>query len=267
MIDYTLYSSHLDSYEKLVKDIFSAPLQQEISDQKKHKKIKPRLNYLICFTNRSGSTLLSNTLARTGLMGTPGEMFNPEPLTSARQKFGLNSFEDYLNFKIETSSKNRVFGAKVGTHHLAYLAQQGYLTTHVNKPKFIYVTRKNKVMQAISLYLAWETGAWTSKAPAIETMPVYNAKKIAQQLNSIISTEAQFEAFFAAHRIKPLRLHYEDLEKDLTHKVIQVCKFVGLEELNDIKIDPVLQKQRTPTNQAWAKQFVAEHRRSSFNRI
>lgn len=263
MQGYELFSDQLPFYEQSVENIFEAPL---INPEKIHKVIykndfqTPSRNYLMCFTNRSGSTLLAMMLAKTGAMGNPGEIFNPEPLTNARQKHGIASFADYLDFKIRATAQHGTFGAKIGIHQLAYLAKHGYLKSKIPAPKFIYVTRNNLIMQAISLYIAWETGAWTSNKIAPKKMPEYNADAIARQLRALLVTQAQFETFFAAHQIQPLRISYEAIEADLEKKALQVCRYVGIAQPKKLTFSqPPLRVQRTELNEAWAARFISDY--------
>ncbi len=263
MTYYEIFSDQLNHYEETVEKIFQSPLLDSTKIEEnvpRHDFKKPKHNYLICFTNRSGSTLLAMTLAKTNAMGIPGEMLNPEPLSHARQKHGIASFNEFLDFKIQTTTKQGAFGAKVGIHQLAYLAKHGYLKDKLSSPRFIYITRKDIVMQAVSLYIAWQTGAWSSNTRTAATPPKYSMEGIAQQLKSILTIQAQFEAFFAAHQIKPLRLTYEAIEADLETKAFQVCRYVGIPHPRKLQFTyPGLQKQRTELNEEWAAQFIAEY--------
>jgi trehalose 2-sulfotransferase len=264
MTQYEIFSDQLNHYEETVEKIFQSPLPDSTKTGEnvlRHGFKKPKHNYLICFTNRSGSTLLAMTLAKTDAMGMPGEMFNPEPLTQARQKHGIASFNDFIDFKIQSTTKRGAFGAKVGIHQLAYLAKHGYLKDKLSSPKFIYITRKDIVMQAVSLYLAWETGAWSSNARNATKNPEYSMEGIAQQLKSILTIQAQFEAFFAAHQIQPLRLTYEAIEADLEAKALHVCRYVGIPHPRQLQFTyPGLKKQRTDLNEEWAARFIAEYK-------
>ena len=264
MTYYEIFSDQLNHYEETVEKIFQSPLPDstKIGENVLRQGFKkPKHNYLICFTNRSGSTLLAMTLAKTDAMGIPGEMFNPEPLTQARQKQGIASFNDFLDFKIQSTTRRGAFGAKVGIHQLAYLAKHGYLKDKLSSPRFIYITRKDIVMQAVSLYIAWQTGAWSSNARTTAAKPEYSIEGIAQQLKSILTIQAQFEAFFAAHQIQPLRLTYEAIEADLEGKALHVCRYVGIPHPRKLQFAyPGLNKQRTELNEEWAARFIAEYK-------
>jgi len=264
MTKYEIFSDQLPHYENTINNIFNAKITNELKLEDIYQKsdwVRPSRNYFICFTNRSGSTLLALMLARTGAMGAPGEIFNPEPLTNARQKHGVSSFSDFVDFKLKTTSKQGTFGAKIGVHQLAYLAKNGYLREEISAPKFIYITRQNIVMQAISLYLAWETGAWSSNVANPQQQPEYSLEGITQQLKSILMIQAQFETFFALHQIQPLRISYEAIDTNLESIALRVCKYVGVVDTSKLQfVRPALKKQRTEINEEWAARFISEYK-------
>ena len=152
--DYNIISSYLPNYEKQIDTILSKINKTNAVDNV----AAPLTNlptYFICFINRSGSTLLAQVLSRTNRMGRVGEIFNPEPIASTCHKNNFASMEAYINFQIQqTSRSSGVFGAKIGMHQLAYLAKYGYLANQFKNAKFIYVTRKDIIMQAVSLSIA-----------------------------------------------------------------------------------------------------------------
>src|ERR1041384_2279142 len=80
--------------------------------------MKPKISYVICAVQRSGSFLLCEALNNTGLAGVPEEYFlnneeGWEDGTWARQH-GVKTRPDYLNLVFEKgTTSNGVFGAKV----------------------------------------------------------------------------------------------------------------------------------------------------------
>src|SRR3954453_9104678 len=57
--------------------------------------VPPWGSYLICATPRSGSTLLAQLLASTGLAGTPIEYFHEERMATLRDEWGTVSLDEY----------------------------------------------------------------------------------------------------------------------------------------------------------------------------
>jgi LPS sulfotransferase NodH len=254
--DYTLFSSHLKPYERELEKLFSGICRESGGSAALPFGPLPEKSYLICFINRSGSTLLAEALTRTGRMGRPGEIFNPEPIANLSRRNGLRSLGDYVDWQFRTNTLGGVFGAKAGLHQIAVLAKQGLLARFPN-PGFVFVTRRDLVMQAVSLNIAWQTGAWTSRTGAGKE-PVFEHAAIARTLRSIVETQAGFEAFFAAHGITPLRLDYELIESEPERAMRRVCRLVGIERPMRVPLPPLtLQRQRTALNYDWAERFRA----------
>jgi LPS sulfotransferase NodH len=128
----------------------------------------PNITYLICATNRSGSSLVCEALKNTGIAGYPEEYFWRGDELFWTERWGVSSFEDYLKKAIEQgTSSNGVFGAKImwGYFHdfIDKLKQlPGYQKTDLPAllPEFfpnlhyIHITRQDKVRQAISFWRA-----------------------------------------------------------------------------------------------------------------
>jgi LPS sulfotransferase NodH len=189
-------------------------------------------------------------------MGRPGEIFNPEPVGNLSRRHGLRSLGDYIDWQFRVNTVGGVFGAKAGLHQIAVLAKQGLLARFPN-PQFVFVTRRDLVMQAVSLNIAWQTGAWTSKS-SVDKEPEFDHAAIARTLRSIVDNQAGFEAFFAAHGIIPLRLDYELIESEPERAMRRVCRLVGIERPMRVPLPPItLQRQRTALNFEWAERFRA----------
>lgn len=254
--DYTLFSSHLKPYERELEKLFSGIRREGGEAAPLPFGPLPERSYFICFINRSGSTLLAEALTRTGRMGRPGEIFNPEPIGNLSRSNRLRSLGDYVDWQFRTNTVGGVFGAKAGLHQMAVLAKQGLLA-RFPEPRFVFVTRRDLVLQAVSLNIAWQTGAWTSRSGAGKA-PKFDHAAIAQTLRSIVENQAGFEAFFAAHGITPLRLDYELIESEPERAMRRVCRLVGIERPMRVALPPLtLQRQRTALNYEWAERFRA----------
>lgn len=256
--DYSLFSSHLKTYERELEKVFADIRRQGAAPVPLPFGAMPEKSYFICFINRSGSTLLAEALGRTGRMGRPGEIFNPEPVGNLCRRNGLRSLADYVEWHFRTNTVGGVFGAKAGLHQMVVLAKQGLLA-RFPKPQFVFVTRRDLVMQAVSLNIAWQTGAWTSKTDA-SRVPEFDRAAIASTLRSIVDNQAGFEAFFATHGITPLRLDYELIEAEPEKAMRRVCRLVGIERPMQVPLPPLtMQRQRTPLNYEWAERFRAAY--------
>ena len=87
----------------------------------------PSRGYLLCCLERTGSSLLAEALAGTGIAGRPLEYFNPveQDQPWMRDIYGASGQVDKLvQVLIAGSTANGIFGAKVHWPHLRYLGMQ-----------------------------------------------------------------------------------------------------------------------------------------------
>ena len=134
------------------------------------------INYLICSAPRTGSTLLARALIDTGIAGNPREYFDIRADNERYwvERLKVASESDYLNKVIRAgTTPNGVFGAKVHWHQLDVLMQKLAISRpHVHlgrrpslarafpKLRYVWLSRENKVAQAISYYRAANTKVW-----------------------------------------------------------------------------------------------------------
>src|SRR5690349_5494217 len=146
-------------------------------------------SYFICTTPRSGSYLLCEALISSGLAGRPSEYFLPtfEKLFSG--EWGTWTYREYLERLFqETATQNGVFGAKVHWASMHPLLEKlgqfpewrgvpakDVLNQAFHNPRFIWLTRRVKVRQAISYSKAMQTGIWWDKgeSPTPRKEPVF----------------------------------------------------------------------------------------------
>ncbi|WP_423391701.1 Stf0 family sulfotransferase [Burkholderia sp. LMG 21824] len=196
--------------------------------------------YTIAFTPRCGSTALSNALTHAGV-GRPTEYFQyPYDVQSP---FGRTPSEDFsrdLEALIRDRSANGIFGAKIMHDHRAHLddwlasSVNGYTTLDDVLPnhRWIYVRREDSIAQAVSLYIADETGTWHMPADADADMPApdvrYDFLGILAKLMMLHSHEANWDAYFRKTGIQPLRTSYEALSGAPSQLLDAVAVHLGL---------------------------------------
>ena len=218
-------------------------------------------NYIICFVNRSGSNLLAAALQSTGTMGNPRECFNaPEVIEVSRER-GHRSLAAYTRAVMRsTSTPNGVFGMKLGVGQLLYLTRERIVPAIVSRPRFIYVTRRDTVAQAVSFVIAAQTGLWTSREPWNGRSPRYDAEAIVANLRWIYESQGLFEYYFTIHDIHPLRFAYEDFEGGVEAPVARIATALGLPAPRCARDRIELRRQRTALNEEFKARFLAEAR-------
>lgn len=185
--------------------------------------------YCIAFTPRCGSTYLCDLLTINGY-GYPNEYFQP-PFGVANSwhymKLGLHrpgfsaDFAKFFKLLIYRFSQNNYFGFKVAWHQyraLLFALSKSFLQiNHLNdlipQTKWIYLRRRDKLAQSISLWRAEKNSIWHSTdSPANQNdYPDYDYYGILFRMFKILLDEFLWEDYFSQWAIDALSIWYEDL--------------------------------------------------------
>ncbi|MBL8688444.1 MAG: Stf0 sulfotransferase [Rhodospirillaceae bacterium] len=206
-------------------------------------------SYIICATPRSGSTLLCDLLASTGVAGKPHSYYRNEDASHWAELWGVprpHRLDDpvfekaYLGAMIrEGTAGTGTFGLRIMWPSIADASKRldAIEGNHVDvtirlarafgPTLYIHLSRQDKLAQAISLVRAEQSGLWHLAADGTERertapsqTPTYDAGRIAELLEELQSDDAAWTDFFSTRGIAPLRLTYETFtaapEKALT---------------------------------------------------
>jgi LPS sulfotransferase NodH len=235
--------------------------------------------YLVCATQRSGSTLLCELLKTTGAAGRPEEYFeamrdtgipphprdflaglartglgirdDPEP-PDAPAYSSLTGLPDYRAHLRRTrelgTTANGVFGAKLMFNQLPELralaaglpefsgleldALLGRLLGGVGRAgevRYIWVSRRDKVRQAVSMWKALQTRRWQAGPTGERVAPRYRYEGIDHLVHRFEAEDEGWRRFFHRRGIEPLKITYEDdLESDAEAAVRRVLDWIGV---------------------------------------
>jgi LPS sulfotransferase NodH len=186
-----------------------------------------RKPYLIYFTARSGSSHLADLLTNTGVAGRPGEYLNPQLMPRIKQGIEkrapgrANSLFGYLHWLLENrSTANGAFGLKATYPHLKPLIATGLDRLLFAGFAPFFLTRRNIVSQAISLYTMTETKlSHSNKAIPAEVAAkaaklAYNGERIRHWVSHLWDQELALAAYFAESEIAATPLDYDELTQD-----------------------------------------------------
>jgi LPS sulfotransferase NodH len=265
---------------------------------------QPDLAYLVCATPRSGSTLLCEMLRETGIAGSPREHFevlrhsglprqpreyfagiaDPSVLALlAPLEPGRPRAERPAAWRARIvragQTANGIWGGKLMWGHVADLlgraraldglAQADLLTALrvlLGDVRFVFVTRADKVSQAVSLWRAVQTRRWRADAgaPPVPQHAVYHFGAIDYLVARLAADEAAWRAWFntlPAGPGRPLELSYEAIAVDPHAAVEQVLGFCGF---SGVTIgDPPLRHQRDAQSLEWVERYLGEKRRAA----
>jgi len=245
-------------------------------------------SYVICTSPRSGSTLLCKLLARTGVSGNPDSHFHRPSIASWIEDleltldpsmperdllaaifraaiaegsldtgmFGLRLQRDSFDF----------FTEKLAVLHPGLSSDVERLQAAFGRTSFIYLMRRDKVEQAISLVKAQQTGLW-HRAPdgtelerlAPPQEPTYDGGELRAKFDLLTNNEHLWESWFETENIEPLRLTYEGLSEEPIATLHKVLDHLGLDARVANGVTPGVAKLADDTSRDWAARFRAEH--------
>ena len=256
----------------------------------------PDLAYLVCATPRSGSTLLCETLRATGGAGVPLEHFEVLRATGLprqpREYFdGVHdaSVLEHLaplrpgtpdreapgawwaRVRAEGETANGVWGGKLMWGHVDELLARArrldglagadlaaVLRALLGEVRLIFVTRADKVAQAVSLWRAVQTQSWRAGDGAPHEDPAYSFAAIDHLAGRLEADDAAWRAWFGAAGADPIVVPYDDLEADPAGTAGAVLGALGLDDRQVVV--PGLRRQADERSAQWAAHYRDERR-------
>jgi LPS sulfotransferase NodH len=240
------------------------------------------VSYIICTNPRSGSWLLSEGLASTSLAGNPREWFNIVEEQQHRARWRMNhstdlSYAAYLGLaRAKSTTENGISGIKLHYYQFAELPikieainKSSQLTAAETmawlfpRARYIWLTRRDKVRQAISYLLASSTDNWwtiegakPNKRDGSTDDPEFDPDAIAHWKRVFVENDAKWQACFKDNHIEPLIIHYEDLVSDRPGTIINILKWLEVPEADAVHIPaPRLKRQSNARNEEWLKRY------------
>jgi len=267
--------------------------------------VEPKRAYIVCSTQRSGSTYLCQLLASTGVAGTPQEYFEARAETGSPPHPGyflaglprtgvgirddvrpseppeysdlraVDGWEEHLErtFRLGTTG-NGVFAAKLMWNQLpdleqhaaalpefAGLAGSELLDRLLGHPSYVWMRRRDKVRQAISMWRALQTRTWRLEHPGGDggapTLS-YSFRGIEHLRRRLSADDEAWGRYFLHSLIAPLELVYEDdVSPDPAGAVARVLSHIGIEAPPGWEPDARMAQQSDELNDEW---HAAYHR-------
>lgn len=244
-------------------------------------------SYMICTAPRSFSTLLCGLLAATGRAGNPDSHLHWQTLDKWLSDYELTR-EAYASDReaaaavIAAAQKKGeagtgMFGLRMQRPSFAFFMQQltalhpGAITdadrirAAFGETLYIYLSRHDKLAQAISMVMAEQTGLWHRNADGSELErlappgpPVYDPQRIGEKLTTLKALDAEWPVWFAREGIEPVSLTYEDLSADPQGKLALVLAALGLDPALAEAVETPTAKLSDDLSQQWTDRFRAE---------
>jgi len=256
-------------------------------------------SYLVLASQRSGSTLLVESLRATGVAGEPQEFFQYLPSTSQapqpRQWFAdvddesilrlldpvdegtpdLASAEIWRDY-IRTVGRtpNGVWGGKLMWNQTPLLLNRAKdlpnrsgdgLRAAIRdvvgeEPLLIHVHRPDVVSQAVSFWRAVQTRVWRGRPdPARDARAIYHARAIAPAARMLRAQEEGWRNWFVEEDIEHIEVPYPVLWRNLTQVVAGILEALGLDPL--LAPQPALERQADQRSDEWVERYRVDAER------
>ncbi|WP_082130303.1 Stf0 family sulfotransferase [Kiloniella spongiae] len=242
-------------------------------------------SYIICTSPRSGSTLLCKLLAATGKTGNPNSHFHVPEIASWVRDYGVcaESYESeqYLLRAIFAGAKKRGIGQ---SDMFGLRMQRGSFLYFVAKMKilypglssdlkrieaafgntlFIYLTRENKIDQAVSFVKAEQTGLWHLAPDGTELERLsdpqtasYDENEIKRRFDEFSSFDQEWKSWFVNEGIEPLRITYDELSADPKSVLSEVLDKLNVNQRMAEEIEIPVAKLADGINRDWIERFL-----------
>lgn len=210
------------------------------------------------------------------VLGHPSLRYDYERLTCWQG----TGYRDYLHQVIrDGSTTNGVFGAKMMWGYFddflsfvrqlteyQHLEEHALLNNAFPNICYIWVTRQDKLRQAISLWKAIQTQHWrkdtTSHQQQTNTIqgswaPVFHFGAIRYLEQQMIEHDRAWQHYFALRHIQPLVVVYEEFTQDIATTIYQTLHYLGIAQSAPLSSVPsTMERQSDTQSDEWVERFL-----------
>jgi LPS sulfotransferase NodH len=133
------------------------------------------------------------------------------------------------------------------------------LSTTFPNLHYIWITRRDKVRQAISFEKAIQTNMWamTDETPPFTGELHFDAAHIEALVHVIEEHEAAWQRYFAASRITPFTVVYEELVATYEQTAMQILHELSIPVPQSLQFAPRrLRQQADALSEEWVRRYL-----------
>lgn len=242
----------------------------------------PKMSFMICTQQRSGSWLLSEALEHTGVAGRPKEYYLELYEKEWTTKWGTLTSEEYLSQVLRAgTTPSGIFSIKVHWYQFELMIPKlrqiprcssggvnDALANAFPNLKYVWLKRLNKPRQAISHFRAIKSGQWWkieghhgARNSASDFQLDFD--EVRRLENFAVLQDASWQKFFTDAGIEPLVITYEDLMQSLEGALMRLFSQLGIDLPPETKLhSPRLKRQSDGLTEQWLEKYLQEKKRA-----
>ena len=230
---------------------------------------------------------MCDLLTDTGVAGRPNSFFRRESFLEWADDFGVSVEEwddahefdqSYLSAVLrEGAAGTRIFGMRLMWESITDLSERlGFFypglptdsarfRSAFGPPHYLYLSREDKVAQAVSFFKAEQSGLWHVFADGTERerlkpgqAPVYDFQVLSELVTSLNEHDAAWSGWFDQQEVDPVRITYEALSTEPQAELATVLSSLGLDPAIAEDAKPITAKLADRESCEWATRFRAE---------
>jgi LPS sulfotransferase NodH len=181
----------------------------------------------LAFTNRSGSTYLGQLLASAPDLTGFREDLNHTIVARRAQDQDIPDVTAYLRQIVGNDPQVRGFGLKASAEQLRLIHMIG-IDRAFRRTSVIRIRRRDRIAQAVSLWIAWRTRQWTSRQTALQVPLRYDYATLRQQLRAVQDAECALDLVLSVLPYPVTCVDYETLCAEPDQTLAQLRHDLGL---------------------------------------
>lgn len=223
------------------------------------------LNKPVCimlFTNRSGSSLVSEHMRSATQFTGFGEPLNAKWVIDRCEREQLSSFGDYLRWETDRLYQHKpgaLLGMKASYGQAMMLMRSGAIPAFFNDVRWVVIQRDDLLSQAVSFAIADQTKQWHSFDSGKPVEPVYDYQDIRRRLQGFSHSYMAINMFCTVFRIRPYRIVYDEFARDPVTGARALARYLGVD---DVTIDSEalqMERQRNSFSAEFRQRFLADY--------
>ncbi|WP_068299356.1 Stf0 family sulfotransferase [Pararhodobacter sp. CCB-MM2] len=245
---------------------------------------QPYQSYFICTSPRSGSTMLCELLAGAKVAGKPDSHFHEPSIDAWLDYYDLEAADfatrrDMLNgifraAKMLGKGQSDICGVRLQRGSFAFFMEQlkflysdcasdvERIEAAFGPTLFIFLSRKDKLDQAISYIRAEQTGLWHRRADGSDLERLepqrddgYDPDAIRSQVAEFTAFDASWRSWFEEQSVSPLEVSYEDLSSAPQKQLARILDTLGVDGSIAHDIPTPTAKLADGINRLWRDRF------------